>query len=334
MTIKSGTTFNNKVFHIQLIDLTQLNPFVASWSLLTPQVQKLLSMGYIPKNSGEIVDSAVSEITCDANGSRIGSLQLPAPFQLGGVNTAKNTMQITDSGYVFTRKTFRCDFSSFEYVSADGVFRKQITDATSDTHYEDFLHSRYNFAMLTTLANLANGDITRSNQWFYIKDTSTTDPSALAGDMEYTLATPQVITIPRKHLAVVDLGSLNGWITNAGTNTECYQMSIPNASTSPSSPTQIANIYCSNFITDTANNVRNHVTQGISMQSGIVSIYRQDLIGKTANEVKALLSGLYLFYETQDEVADIDFKLTVEAGGTLNADSDVLADVAFEFKCK
>lgn len=329
---------------VQVIDLTKLNPFVASWSLLTPQVQKILSMGYIPQNSGEIVDSAVSEITCDANGSRIGSLQLPAPFQLGGVGTAKNTMQITDNGYVFTRNVRRYTFTGNEtfvdFVGSRTSLIIVMNDIASPSSIDDVANlisdigHTLSYRSMIYYDNLTEYNMcvnTQGRLYIATSKTSAQLASVLAGKtVYYELATPQVITIPRKHLAVVDLGSLN-WIYNSTYNifTSTLSAAKPSATS-----TSLANIYCFLYLTNGFNTIRDSAG---NMQVGIntastVGIRNTNFTN--AADFKTAMSGVYLFYETQDEVPDFDDRLTVDAGGTLNADSDVLANVAFEFKCR
>ena len=58
--------------------------------------------------------------------SEIGTLQLPAPLEIAGVNTAHNTFQITNNGYVFTRNVFER-----AYQSGDESLSNVLTDMTN-----------------------------------------------------------------------------------------------------------------------------------------------------------------------------------------------------------
>ena len=46
------------------------------------------------------------------------------------------------------------------------------------------------------------------------------------------------------------------------------------------------------------------------------------------------MAGVYLFYETENEVSDFDNIAQINAGGSITSDSEVLPNVNFEIKCK
>ena len=340
IALDTTTNINITIFP-QIIDLTQLNPFVASWSLLTPQVQKILSMGYIPQNSGEIVDSAVSGITCDANGSQIGTIQLPAPFQLGGVNTAKNTFEITDSGYVFTRNSFKITLNGSEtvdnltqygtnFMGISNLFDNSVVPLNSSLPM--FNKRVFNKGYIT---NLPEGYCyTYSRNFYYnigTNDQQTNIDFITGLEMIYPLATPQVITIPRKHLGVKRIRDLSWYRSTSYTNPffATNLLSYIKAS---------GKCYCEAY--QTINNTSGYgfgtnasnKSITIATSEGVVFIRADDCTNTT--DFLAKYGDYYIFYETKDEAPDFDDRLIVEAGGTLNADSDVLADVAFAFKCR
>ena len=71
----------------------------------------------------------------------------------------------------------------------------------------------------------------------------------------YPLATPQVITIPKKHLGCVDLGTLN-WqkdsYTYGGQSVYRFKAQVSGIKVTTSTST-IHNLYCKKYMTDTAN---------------------------------------------------------------------------------
>lgn len=249
-------------------------------------------------------------------------IQLPAPIPMSGVGIAKNSLEITSSAYVFTRnvsvlKTFAS--MGFTYDSNDLVFKKQLTDMNS-SNTQDFLNTYYKFVNITTISAMNNGEIGKAGQWLYIKDTSTTDPTALQGTIQCQLATPQVISIPKKHLGVVDLGTLTPSILSSGTANERVYLPFSLAK-KPADDNTIANIYCSKYMSAKNNDVYLHTQDNIiaiHSSNGGIYIYSSSFIGKTTSEIAQLLSGIYLFYETNTEVQDFTNKMNVEKGGTIS----------------
>ncbi len=92
-----------------------------------------------------------------------------------------------------------------------------------------------------------------------------------------------------------------------------------------SASSAIGNILCGNFTTSSADNVYLHQTDNIIAvgTTGIISIYSSAYIGKTTNEIKTLLSGVYLYYELATPIeTDIssylgDKHIPIEANGSL-----------------
>ena len=148
----------------------------------------------------------------------------------------------------------------------------------------------------------------------------------------YQLATPQVITIPRKHLGVVDLGSLN-WTSSRSYG--AYSSGLSTLAKKPSNNNTIPNIYCSLYTTSYRSNYSNSNRKLITIdQSGDLDIEDSSLIGLTNAQIQAKLSGVLLFYETENEVADITDTFDIQSGGTINTDSNVLPNADFLMKCK
>lgn len=127
------------------------------------------------------------------------------------------------------------------------------------------------------------------------------------------LATPQAIRIPLKRLAVVDLGKITDWTTYGSyTNTTRYISNYLNT-LAPN----VAPCYCAKFITTSDNETPNSIYIGTG--NGKLTIKTPKNKYANTNELIADLQGQYLFYETRDEVADIDLTMGSEAGGTLNS---------------
>lgn len=138
--------------------------------------------------------------------------------------------------------------------------------------------------------------------------------------IKYQLAKPQVTRIPRKHLAVVDLGSLDGYLSNDRYFISSEYLGINIMSSNDNGYA----CYCKDYLIDSGYNVYNKTKdKTMCLTSPFIGnnfiIWDSSFIGKTAEEIKALLSETYLFYETQDEVEDIDFEIGIEAGGTLTS---------------
>ena len=132
--------------------------------------------------------------------------------------------------------------------------------------------------------------------------------------LEHQLATPQVVRIPKKHLAVVDLGTLD-WTYNSGR----FYVALKGIKKA-SSYDAIPNLYCSKYLTASKRQIDNGSPDKIiGTSDNIEYIYIIDSAYTDATTFKQAVSGIYLFYETQDEVADILSDINIEAGGTLTS---------------
>ena len=148
----------------------------------------------------------------------------------------------------------------------------------------------------------------------------------------YPLVTPQVITIPKKHLGCVDLGSLN-WTSSSSYG--AYSSGLSTLAKKPNNNNTIPNIYCSLYTTSYRSNYTNNDRKLITIdQSGDINIEDSDLIGLTNAQIQEKLAGQYLFYETDSEVSDFDNVAQINADGSITSNSEVLPNVNFEIKCK
>lgn len=260
--------------------------------------------------------------------------------QLSGADTSKDTFEITSNGYVFVKNNGSYTFTgneSFVDWSGSGI---SLTIALPNLKSAETINSVANIMWGLGQPTYLN-DINSSSPEYtiavnlsgrlYIATTKTSSQlaSALTGKtIQYQLATPQTITIPKKHLAWVDLGSLNWIYYSSQVGKERFYATLNGGKIVADNV--VANIYCSKYKTDTWNNVANHTQDklcGISNVGGNCAIFVNDSAYTDATTFKNSLQGQYLFYETASEVADIMNMLPIEAGGTLTSNSNVLPKI-------
>lgn len=329
--VRSGYAVSGSInFYPQLIDLTQMFPINTPTTLNDTRVQALLNRGYIAYNTGTIKNVDVSEIS--STKSDTTALQtISFKYQGSGVGTAHDTLEITSSAYVFTKNMNSVDLGTLNYtLASNGYFATIISDMLLGE-----INSTLNNALCEkypVYSNLNRGEYTdKGINYGYagggfsirIKDTSistdnpTTFKSGLANTkFEYQLATQQVISIPKKHLGVVDLGTLTWYYDSTSGHEDMYSAVLDGIKLPLN--TEIANVFCVKYVSTTRDNVYSHTINGsISIQSnGRVRIYSTDM-GTNPTDFKNAMNGVYLFYETQNEIADIPVSLGVESGGTL-----------------
>lgn len=229
-------------------------------------------------------------------------------YQGGGVGTAHDTMEITDTEYMFTKDIVDVDFSSTgtwtydsshtRFYSAD-VSIKYKTPADNQT-IANMLCGKYQVLAQDTLFNGSQDKAISysSSGRISIRDTSLNgDTSLISGSVLMQLATAQVIRIPKKRLGIYTLDS---------------DKAIGDT------------IILSDIKTNTMN--------GYSVIDILSNL--GTLSGTTITLTKALPSGTIIFYETENDVADMPNEIDIEAGGTLTSDSDVLPNVDTLIKCK
>ena len=300
-------------------------------TLTDNRIQNILNRGYIAYNLGEYKESDIGEFsTTKADTTTLDTITFKA--QLGGAINSHNTMEITNSAYVFTRNVWKYTFNGSETWSLYSTSFFYVTlsnlPPTSDGTYP-----------LSTNGIVTRGNsATYANVRAYIEDNPQLSTSSNMNTIYssgtkiiYPLATPQVITIPRKHLGIVDLGSLN-WGYDGETG-RFYSRSIQFKGVGYR---EIANAYCSKFITASTYNLNNLTyNNSISLadDNNLIKAYIKE-IGTNPTDFKNAMSGVLLFYETQDEVADITDTIDIESGGTITTDSEVLPNIELSVKCK
>lgn len=331
---------------VYMIDLTQYDPFTPSWSLLDTRVQALINRGYIAYNQGSIKSVSMSEIsTKKADTTALQTITFK--YQGNGVGTAHDTLEITNNGYAFTKNFAYVDLGTLDWVKSNNnrfVKTSSLANAKPSSGFgskANILCSKIFTIGAPNEVTNGNGDIicmstgavpqlTRGAD-YYNSHTAEQLKTELSGIyLFYELATPQVITIPKKHLAVVDLGTLN-WNYISATS-PYFQTPLPD-SVLVGINTKV-NAICLRYNTYTQVEL-NSLTLGLAQQSSSGKyIIIKDSNYTDATTFKNSLQGQYLFYETQDEVADITTQIDIEAGGTITSNSDVLPDARFDIKCK
>ncbi len=273
---------------------------------------------------------------------------LPFIYQGNGAGTSHDTFEITSSEYVFTKKVGIADLGTlswFKYGSNQGVFRTSadalplmlqtgVSSVNSFYLICNYLEDTNNNAFLGTQNCIAK-ELNR----LIISIPNATDITSLIQTISgklvyYPFETPQVIRIPKKHLGIVNLGNLN-WYYDNETGHETMFSEVLNNIAKPSSSDVIANIYTNKYLSATWSNLYSHNGKNIIaiQENGRIRVYAENM-GTNPTDFKNAMNGIYLFYETESEVADIETKVGIEAGGTLTSDSDVLPNVDVLVKCK
>lgn len=278
-------------------------------------------------------EQTYSNICFHETGTRTGYAPHTQPqtlslrYQGNGALSAHDTLEITDTNWVFTKNVGVVDLATLTWTSTNYGYSSKIETAKPD-----------NTNSITEKYMYSSNFRTEANTWGwannYIGVNTTSTPT---GTLYYELATPQVITIPRKRLGVVDMGSLNwnyetiaSWsiggrfyinLSSLGIKTNSSVEAIPNIYQ------YIYNLVATNQAGGTNDNV-------IYQYQSVIYIHNSQYNTSTLTDFKNSLSGVYLFYETNEEVADITTQLGIESGGTLTSDSLVLPNVDTLIKCK
>lgn len=296
-------------------------------TLTDNRIQNILNRGYIPFNLGEYKESDIGVIsTTKADTTALDTITFKA--QLGGANT----FEITNTDYVFTRNYNTYRFSGSESWSLyNGVlFYTTISGGrTGDgqEHPVNLRCSKYACKQTTQSGYTAsNGsDLTaswdRTNSQLLVKDTNYSSTSTFATSMtgvviQYPLATPQVISIPKKHLGIKRIRDLN-WDYTSGTYSRFT--AVINDIKPVSQVSDIGNIYCSNFITDSVSNIYSHTKDKSIGVHNSTRIWVYDSECTNTADFLNKYGDYLIFYETENEVADIENVIDIESGGTISA---------------
>lgn len=293
-----------------LIDLTELGID----TLTAQQVYELLTPEIIDKlANGEALNNTLQTI--------------PFKYQGSGVGTAHDTYELTKTSHVFTKNMSRVDLGTPNWyydntTSHETMFSDVISNikAPANTDVVNGICAKYQPVSWDNLYSHSKSGIAvqpNGRLRVYASDmgTNPTDfKTAMNGVLlEYQLATPQVITIPRKHLGIVRIRDLSWTSQTAYGTKEFYNNTLMSVVAKPSANDQIANIYCPNFMTTYRSN--GTANSGIAIgTNGLIVIKCTDSDTDFLNKY-----GDYLiFYETENEVADITDTFDIQSGGNIN----------------
>ena len=297
----------------------------------------------------------VGEIeTFNSNSQLLDTITLPGLLELDGAINSHDTFEITNTDYVFTRNIGKYTFNGSETFIAGGtnttgksrIRLSNITDAKGVANNDDIGNLAIeNYATVSSgnsgTYGCINGISIATDGKIFIYDENIQTTSGMATQLTnktlyYELATPQVITIPKKHLAVVDLGSLD-WTkesyTYGGQSVYRFKAQVSGIKVITSASV-IQNLYCEKYMTDTANHSFQQASDKIIALDANGYVVVNDSSYSTADDFKNAVQGQYLFYETEDEVSDFDNVAQINADGIITSNSEVLPNVNFEIKCK
>lgn len=309
------------VRNVMLIDLTLEFPGNEPTSTSDPRVESLLYKGYIPYHTEYYLYMA--------------PVTLPVNYQGNASLKARDTLEITDSAYIFTKNTSSVTLTGNEtidnltqygetFMGISNVFPVSFKPPYNDVP----LNNKYPFSQ-GYIDTLTEGKCYTYGRNFYYNigtnDAQVNKDFITGLILIYTLDTPIVTTIPRKHLGIVDLGTLNWYVQGSGSHDRANTLNLKGLIKPATAGNVRANIMCAKYMPVTADQSYLHVNDNVIAvdTSGGVHVYDSSLIGKTAEETKASMSGVYLFYETNDEVPDLATYITVQPGGTITSDSEV-----------
>lgn len=261
-------------------------------------------------------------------------LTFPATIELSGVGTAHNIFRVYRDKYEFTRNMWEYIFTGSETISVGGagyqfqglssviktVEGNIVANALSNIYKIDTLNNVYNGTNDKTFAVASNGRI-------YFYDSSITSETAMlekltGSTIDYQLATPQVISIPKGFMGVY---TFTGSETFAGGGSDGIFIIVPSSSFAPKIPTSsssIANIFTDILMTSSVNGMYSgDMKIGIATNGSILVLnknFANDMTG-----FKSWISGKLFFYETATQTTDFNTKINVEYGGTLTGYEDL-----------
>lgn len=332
--------------------LRQIGPYsTSSQSITTNEKTKYIKFKFYNVNNFSGYTPSDMQICFHLTGTRTGyapyqaptKITLPGLLDLNGAINSHDTFEITNTDYVFTRNVGVVDLGTLNwtilsegnfYCSRNLEWKKPANDNTignivchlytQDTATN--VQSLNNYKDKTIGLNVDPQIIVRDSAYTTAADFKT----AMAGMYAYLeLATPQVITIPKKHLGCVDLGSLN-WNYDSGNARFLSSDALSNAAL-PITSSTLANVYCGLYKTSATGLGLNNLEIALN-PNGIV--YVKNTAYTSVSAFKSAMAGQYLFYETEDEVSDFDNIAQINAGGSITSNSEVLPNVNFEIKCK
>lgn len=321
--------------NVMYIDLTLMFGTGNEPTTLTDnRIQNILNRDYIPYNLGEYKGTDIGDFsTTKEDTTALDTITFKA--QLNGFMDSHDTMEITKANVVFTHNrgsyvftgnetvgSWNNDTNNYGYLINMGSNWNTETisgDSTVPSFAFEYLFNAtygqvYRKEVVNAISQVENDG--GNNNRVVIRSstiTTTTDMKTwLTGKiLRYPLATPQVITIPRKHLGIVDLGTLSYSSLGSGT------FSI----TDNVGKTTSNNLYVSSLITTDFNSLYNKSVDSCIARAtnGKIWLYNSAFASLSNQQIKEKLSGTLLFYETENEVADITDTIDIESGGTITS---------------
>ena len=288
---------------------------------------------------------------------------IPFIYQGNGAINAQDTLEITQTECVFTKNVSNYTFNgseswskaeagqgsfqqNFFYIvlanmncGANGT-RTTICDNANSTKYANAKREDIYGAVVTkaiAIENQNNSLIPYICDSDYSSYTTSQFASAMVGmEIHYQLATPQTITIPRKKLGIVDLGSLSWTYNSNWGGYGAFYCETLNVYIEGFDDNSMPNWYNTKYITKTRNEAYSSSSNSICASGSARNRYItiRDSNYTDATTFKNSLSGIYLFYETAEEVDDIATRIFTEQGGTITTDSEVLPNLDLDLPVK
>lgn len=256
------------------------------------------------------------------------SYTLPFKYQGSGVGTAHDTLEITETEYVFTKNITEDNLSNYAFYYADSTkflyTTRELNGCRTDSIWSPNALTNISGYKLVDSNKLSDNDVacTIYTGKFYIRNDVLTEQQlkdVIANKtIKYQLATPQVVRIPKRHLGIVRIKDLT-WHYVSSQN-RVYSVSLDKVIKQPENNTIIGNIYCSALMSATwdaqfgANDKIISIT-GQNEPQGAFGI--KDISCLSINDYLDKYGDYYIFYETQDEVTDIISNINIEAGGSI-----------------
>lgn len=270
------------------------------------------------------VDKTSTQPCFHLTGTRTGYAPYQAPtkitlnglLELNGAINSHDTFEITNTDYVFTRNAILLVLgnATWETNSTQGFYTLDYTSIVKA--------NTQNYLINTSKYHKGTGQWTDQNSMWVGSSSAIgiADQDFSSGTdfknylttnnikMVCELATPQITTIPKKHLGCVDLGSLN-WNRSTWEGVNFFYAVLSNSSGQ-------SNMYCSPYPIS-----NNKYVGGMTDKSTFITdrLYVRDDSITSAADFKTAMSGQYLFYETDAEVSDLDNVAQINAGDSISA---------------
>lgn len=270
-------------------------------------------------------------------------------YQGNGAINSHDTMEIGKENVVFTKNNAILDLGSLDYGNSGSTGNSaclssitNIKSTATNNDLPDMLSTwgarmSYNASWVGNVVSLTSAGILWVKLPNNPSESGANIKQLLKGyTLTYPLATPQVITIPRKHLGIVRISDISGWAV--GSNGRCrsgeYFKNIIKYWSGYG--TVVNTIYCSAFINDSPLNMESSspTNLSISISGNGYTVEFYDNSCSTTQQYLDKYGDYYIFYYTENEVADITDTIDIESGGTITTDSEVLPNVDLSVKCK